>query len=34
MNLENQVNLKKRIENAIKEMVEALKKKMPWNDLN
>jgi hypothetical protein len=29
MNLENQVNLKKRIETAIKEMVEALKNEMP-----
>ena len=29
MNLENQANLKKRIENAIKEMVEALKNEMP-----
>ena len=31
MNLENQANLKKRIENAIKEMVEALKNEMPKN---
>jgi hypothetical protein len=29
MNLENQANLKKRIETAIKEMVEALKNEMP-----
>ena len=29
MNLVNQVNLKKRIETAIKEMVEALKNEMP-----
>jgi hypothetical protein len=29
MNLENQVNLKKRIETAIKEMAEALKNERP-----
>lgn len=29
MNLENQANLKKRIETAIKEMAEALKNEMP-----